>query len=168
MDFSVGKKFLRASLIGVALLSVPPIFAQVSIGIRIGAPPAPRVVALQPASPGPEYMWVEGYWYPVGNHYKWHDGYWSVPPYAGAHWVAPRHDGERLFDGYWDGDHGRVDHDHPWTPDRERDFRSHEHDRDVHKQEVRERHDDRDRDQDRRGDHDRGDHDRDHQGDHDH
>ena len=118
MDFSHGKTLLRASLIIVALLFVLPTFAQVSIGIRIGPPPAPRVAALRPANPGPDYMWVEGYWYPVGNHYKWHDGYWSRPPYSGAHWVAPRHDGERFFDGFWDGDHGRVDRDHEGDHDR--------------------------------------------------
>ena len=161
MDSSHGKTFLRAGLIAVALFFALPVFAQISIGIRIGPPPAPRVVALRPASPGPDYMWVEGYWSPVGNHYKWHDGYWSRPPYAGAHWVAPRHDGERFFDGFWDGDRGRVDHDHPWTPDRERDFRAHEHDRDVREREVREGQDDRGRDHERDGDHDHeGDHDR--------
>ena len=73
-------------------------------------------------------MWVGGYWYPVGNHYKWHDGYWTRPPYAEAHWVAPRHDGERFFEGYWEGDHGRIAHDHRWDHDRERDH--HDHDRD--------------------------------------
>jgi hypothetical protein len=162
MDSLNGKTLLRASLIIVALSVALPAFAQISIGIRIGPPPAPHVVAVRPVSPGTGYMWVEGYWNPVGNHYKWHDGYWSRPPYLGAHWVAPRHDGERFFDGYWDGEHGRVDHDHPWTPDRERDFRAHEHDRDVREREVREGQDARERDQDRGGNHDR-----DHEGDHD-
>src|SRR5215831_12805639 len=46
---------------------------------------------------GGDFVWVEGYWYPVGNHYRWHDGYWTRPPYAGAHWVGPHHDGERFF-----------------------------------------------------------------------
>src|SRR6202051_1932822 len=78
--------------------------AQISLGIRIGAPPPPRVVRVLPARPGPEFVWVDGYWYPVGNHYKWHDGYWSRPIYPAARWVAPRHDGERFYAGYWDGD----------------------------------------------------------------
>lgn len=96
--------------------------AQVSVGIRIGPPPRPRVVRVLPRRPGPEYVWVNGYWYPVGRRYVWHAGYWTRPPYAGAHWVAPRHDGERFFAGYWDGPRGRIEHDHRWDRGRDRDF----------------------------------------------
>ena len=103
---------------------------QVSIGIVIGPPPPPRVVRVLPPSPGPEFVWVEGYWYPVGHHYKWHTGYWTRPPYAGARWIGPRHDGERFFDGHWDGDHGRREHDHHWDRDRDRDYREHEREHD--------------------------------------
>ncbi len=99
------------------LLAGGILVAQVSIGINIGAPPPPRVLRVRPVAPGPEYMWVEGYWYPVGGHYKWHDGYWTRPPYAGARWVAPRHDGRQFFAGYWEGEHGRVEHDHGWDKD---------------------------------------------------
>jgi hypothetical protein len=114
----------------LTLLSGATVFGQVSIGIRIGGPPPPRVIRVVPVSPGPGYFWVEGYWYPVGGRYRWHDGYWTRPPYAGAHWVGPRHDGERFYNGYWDGDHGRFEHDHRW--DREHDRRDHDrwdHDR---------------------------------------
>ena len=96
--------------------------AQVSIGIRIGPPPAPRVVRVQPLRPGPDFVWIEGYWYPVGNHYRWHNGYWTRPPYGGAHWIGPRHDGERFYVGYWDGERGRLEHDHRWDHHKERDF----------------------------------------------
>ena len=95
--------------------------AQVSIGIQIGAPPPPRVLAVVPPTRGPDYVWVEGYWYPVGRHYHWHAGYWTLPPYAGARWVRPHYDGDRYFVGYWDGDHGRFDHDHHWDGNHERD-----------------------------------------------
>ena len=104
--------------------------AQVSIGIRIGAPPPPRVVRVLPPRPGPEYVWVDGYWYVVGDRYRWHDGYWTRPPYAGARWIVPRHDGERFFGGYWDGDRGRFEHDHRWDRDRDRDWREHDRDHD--------------------------------------
>jgi hypothetical protein len=107
----------------VLLLGVESgIGAQVSIGVRIGPPPAPRVVRVQPSSPGPGFVWVEGYWYPVEHHYRWHNGYWTRPPYEGARWVGPRHDGERFHDGYWDGEHGRLEHDHRWDHNKERDF----------------------------------------------
>ena len=124
------KTLMRAMLLAAMLMSTVSIAgAQVSLGIRIGAPPAPRVVHVQPARPGPDYVWVEGYWYPVSVHYRWHDGYWTRPPYVGAHWVAPRHDGHQYFAGYWDGDHGRIEHDHRWDHGHDRDY---DHDGDHH------------------------------------
>jgi hypothetical protein len=66
---------------------------------------------------------VDGYWYPVEGRYVWHDGYWTRPTYPGAHWVSPRHDGDRFFEGYWEGERGRVAHDHRWDRDRHRDYR---------------------------------------------
>jgi hypothetical protein len=103
--------------------------AQVSFGITIGPPPPPRVI-VRPIEPGPGYAWVEGYWYPVGNHYRWHDGYWTRPPYGGALWVAPYYDGRQYFGGHWEGDRGRFEHDHRWDRDRRvRDY-DRRHDRD--------------------------------------
>lgn len=126
---------MKIKLIALTLLASGAAFAQLSIGVRIGAPPPVRVVRVQPRSPGADYSWIAGYWYPVGNHYKWHDGYWTRPAYGGARWVEPRHDGERFYDGYWDGDHGQVAHDHRWDRDRghNRDYnhdRNDNHDRD--------------------------------------
>jgi hypothetical protein len=98
--------------------------------VRIGSPPPPRVVRVQPRSPGTDYVWIAGYWYPVGNHYKWHDGYYTRPAYNGAHWVEPRHDGQQYYQGYWEGDRGQVAHDHRWDKrsDRNRDYnREHDH-----------------------------------------
>src|ERR1700747_2845726 len=113
------RSFVRTILLALLVLIGASAFAaQVSIGIRIGAPPPPRVVAV-PVSPGPEFVWVQGYWYPVGNHYKWHQGYWTRAPYAGAHWAAPRYEGGQFFQGYWEGEHGRVEHDHHWDKHRE-------------------------------------------------
>jgi hypothetical protein len=112
------KKLLVSLLFAAVSISA----ADFSIGIRIGAPPPPRVVRVQPVSPGPDFVWVEGYWYPDGKHYKWHDGYWTRPPYAGARWVAPHHDGERFFQGYWEGDRGKQEHDHHSDHDRDRDY----------------------------------------------
>jgi hypothetical protein len=117
-NFSAAVMLLGAMLLGGATAS----HAQVSLGIRIGAPPPPRVLRVRPVSPGPDFVWVDGYWYPVAGHYRWHAGYWTRPPYVGARWVVPHHDGERFFAGYWDGDHGRVEHDHRWDRDHDRDY----------------------------------------------
>jgi WXXGXW repeat (2 copies) len=125
----------------LAMLGAVASHAQVSIGIQIGAPPPPRVLAVMPPSPAPDFVWVEGYWYPAGKHYKWHEGYWTRPPYAGARWVAPHHDGERYFAGYWDGDRGHVEHDHHWDHDKDRD-RDRWHDHDDHDRDHHEDHDD--------------------------
>ncbi len=124
-------KLAATALFALLLLGfAPQAHAQISIGIQIGPPPPPRVV-VAPPRPDPSYVWVEGYWYPVGHghHYKWHDGYWTRPPYMGAQWVTPRHDGERFYPGYWDGDRGHFDHDHRWDHDRDRDYRREHRDR---------------------------------------
>src|SRR6266478_1653646 len=77
----------------------------------------------RPLASWTEFFWVDGYWYPVANDYRWHSGYWTRPPYPAARWVVPRHDGERFFVGYWEGDHGRFEHNHHRDHDRDRDFR---------------------------------------------
>ena len=95
---------------------------SISIGVQIGPPPPPRVVYVAPP-PEPEYVWVEGYWYPVERQYVWHDGYWTRPPYPGARWVAARYDRQTFYAGYWQGPRGVVVHDHRWDHDGDRDFK---------------------------------------------
>ncbi len=112
---------MKKQLLTLLLLGAASIFGQVSVGISIGNPPPPRVLRVRPRSPGVGYFWVDGYWYANGRKWRWHDGYWTRPPYGGAHWVVPRYDGGRFFDGYWDGPR-RVDHNHRWDRDRNRDF----------------------------------------------
>jgi hypothetical protein len=120
------KNLLRATVLAGALLSGgAAAHAQVSVGISIGAPPPPRVLRVRPVAPGPEYFWVDGYWYPAGGRYIWHQGYWTRPPYGGAHWVGPRWEGGHYYVGYWDGPRGRFEHDHRWDHDRYRDYRDH-------------------------------------------
>ena len=95
---------------------------RIAFGIRIGEPPAPRVYRVPPR-PGPEYVWVEGYWYPQGSRYLWHDGYWTRPPYEGAYWVAPYYVGGQYFVGQWQGSRNSFAHDHRWDRSRQRDER---------------------------------------------
>src|SRR5262249_26640065 len=123
-------RLLTTILLGITLLTAGEVFGQVSFGIRIGPPPPPRAVRVLPRRPGPDYVWVDGYWYPVGNHWKWHKGYWTLAPYAGAHWYAPHYDGGQYYEGYWEGGRGRIEHEHRWDHDRYRDYRAHDHDHD--------------------------------------
>ena len=95
--------------------------AQVSFGVHIGEPPAPRAYRV-PARPGPDYEWVEGYQYPQGGHYRWHNGYWTRPPYQGAYWVQPYHVDGQYYPGRWEGERGVIGHDHRWDSRRERDW----------------------------------------------
>ena len=117
----------RTALVAACLLmNGAVVLAQtsVSIGVQIGPPPPPRVVyvAPPPPPPEPEYVWVEGYWYPVERQYVWHDGYWTRPPYPGARWVAARYERQTFYAGYWQGPRGVIVHDHHWDHDRDRDF----------------------------------------------
>jgi len=70
----------------------------------VEAPPAPQeeVVA---ACPGPEYVWIGGYWDWSWGHYVWVGGRWERPSYPRAEWVRPRweHRGGHfvLIRGYW-------------------------------------------------------------------
>jgi len=132
------RKILESLFLAAAL----PAFSQFSVGVRIGPPPPPRIVHAHPRAPGSDYIWVDGYWYVVNGRYRWHDGYWTRPPYAGARWIGPRYDGGQFFEGYWEGDRGRMGHDHRWDRDRNRDFnrdRDRDHDRDNNRDRDHER-----------------------------
>ena len=119
------RNFLQTLAISALLLAPTSAQAQISFGIRIGEPPAPRAYRV-PRQPGPEYVWVEGYWYPQGRHYRWHDGYWTRPPYEGAYWVEPYHVNGQYYVGRWEGQRAPIVHDHRWDRGRDRDDR---HDR---------------------------------------
>jgi len=110
------------ALSALLLASASAAHAQISFGIHIGEPPAPRAYRVPPR-PGPGYMWVEGYQYPEGGRYRWHDGYWTRPPYEGAYWVEPYHDGTQYYQGHWEGSRGNVAHDHRWDRGQQRDER---------------------------------------------
>ena len=107
-------KTLLQTLAISALLLAPASAAraQISFGIHIGEPPAPRAYRVPPQPAGSGYVWVEGYQYPQGSSYKWHNGYWTRPPYEGAYWVAPYYVGGQYFTGQWEGSRAAIAHDH--------------------------------------------------------
>jgi len=101
----------------------PAADAQISFDVHIDTPPpAPRAYRV-PAQPGPDYVWVDGYWYPANGQYRWHNGYWTRPPYPNAYWVAPYYQRDRYYSGHWEGGRGDVHHYHGWDQTRERDER---------------------------------------------
>jgi len=118
------RRILLQALLISALLPAfaPPAHAQVSFDVHIGTPPPPPRADRVPPQPGPDYTWVDGYWYPMNGQYRWHNGYWTQPPYPDAYWVAPYYQGDEYYTGHWEGDRGDVHHDERWDrmPQRDR------------------------------------------------
>jgi hypothetical protein len=58
-----------------------------------------------PASPGPDYMWIDGYQLWNGAAYAWQPGHWEKPPHEHAIWMEPRwqrREGGYVFTpGWW-------------------------------------------------------------------
>jgi hypothetical protein len=85
-------------LVAIAGLSAPmisaaPPLADITLNIQLVGPPPPRhEIAVEGIRPGPDYIWVDGYWDGQPGNYTWARGHWDRPPHANARWVAPRWD----------------------------------------------------------------------------
>lgn len=68
------------------------------------APPAPQAETAL-ASPGPDYVWVDGEWVWNGGTWIWIGGRWIYPPYPHAVWVGARWErgpnGWHRMGGHW-------------------------------------------------------------------
>lgn len=53
-----------------------------------GPPPLQGEVVVM--APGPDFVWVPGYWSWGGSAYVWTKGAWAHPPHAHAKWASPR------------------------------------------------------------------------------
>ena len=74
-----GRYIMRLNWMYGALLPTAiaaPSSAQISV--YIGAPPPPIRYEEYGPTPGPGFVWVDGYWQPVGHHYRWVRGRWDV------------------------------------------------------------------------------------------
>jgi len=74
-------------------------------GVVVSGPPPAPVREERPAPPGPQAIWVAGYWHWTGMQYAWIPGHWEAPP-SGTVWAAPRvvqsGDGRYLYEpGGW-------------------------------------------------------------------
>jgi len=78
-------------------LSASPILADLSVNISIDAPPPPprQEVIVERDRPGPDFVWVGGFWDGTPGHYVWVAGHWDRPPHPHAAWVSP----------HWEKDH---------------------------------------------------------------
>ena len=79
--------------------------AQVAVSITVAPPPLP--VYVQPAIPGPGWIWAPGYWAWGPYGYYWVPGTWVRPPRVGFLWTP----------GYWGWGEGvYVWHAGYWGP----------------------------------------------------
>jgi hypothetical protein len=68
------KKIILANI----LLCLLFILYSCSGGITVTARPTDPVF-VRPASPGADYVWIDGEWYWSGGSYQYRQGYWSHP-----------------------------------------------------------------------------------------
>src|SRR5262249_26807682 len=81
-------------LVAVAIVAAAQVLpsapqAQVLVNITVAPPPLP--VYAQPVIPGPDYMWLPGYWSWGPDGYFWVPGTWVLAPAPGLLWTP----------GYW-------------------------------------------------------------------
>jgi hypothetical protein len=73
-------------------------------GVVVSGPPPAPVREERPTAPGPQAVWVSGYWHWTGMQYAWIPGHWDAPP-PGATWNAPVYtarDGRYFYEsGSW-------------------------------------------------------------------
>ena len=99
-----------AALVGMAVpfAVIPTVsHAQISIGISVNFAPPPLPVYDQPPIPGPDFIWVPGYWAwsdDIGDYY-WVPGTWIEAPEPGLLWTPAWwgwNDRAYVFhEGYW-------------------------------------------------------------------
>lgn len=101
-------------LSAIALTAVPALVfapaaaqAQLFIGIQIGIAPPALPIYEQPPLPGPDYVWIPGYWSWDDDYgdYFWVPGTWVLAPSPGYLWTPAWwgwDNGLYVFhDGYW-------------------------------------------------------------------
>jgi len=70
------------------------------------APPPAHSEVIIGVAPGPDYIWVGGYWGRYRNNWHWVGGRWVLRPHPNAAWVEGRWDrGSRGY--YWRSGHWR-------------------------------------------------------------
>jgi hypothetical protein len=83
----------------------PPPSAPMPVEAVEGSEAPPPIAEQIVVSPGPEYVWIPGYWAWHRHHWEWFRGRWDLPPRHGAVWIGGRwehHGGHVIWiDGYW-------------------------------------------------------------------
>ncbi|HZQ50952.1 MAG TPA: YXWGXW repeat-containing protein [Bryobacteraceae bacterium] len=96
------QKLLCTALMGLALAAGS---ANAQVYVRIAPPPV--VIEHPPVRPGPNFIWIRGFYRWDGARYVWVPGHWVVPPrrhtvWVDGHWVH-RRGGWFWVEGHWRG-----------------------------------------------------------------
>jgi hypothetical protein len=78
-------------LFAAVLLLCVPVLGSAATFVSVSVAPPALPVYVQPAIPGPGYIWTPGYWAYGPAGYYWVPGTWVLPPYVGGLWTP----------GYW-------------------------------------------------------------------
>jgi hypothetical protein len=114
MNKNVLKRLLPMALAVLAAATAPaPAFAQVQVGVGVGpfdvrfatdAPPPMRREIRSPR-PGPDQVWIGGFWDRDGDRWAWREGRWDRAEIRGDRWVTPVYrregGGYRYEPGHW-------------------------------------------------------------------
>jgi hypothetical protein len=94
------KRLARMVLPAVfAALSCAPAFAQIRVGVDLGAvkiriapdAPPPLRHETRSARPSGNHVWIAGYWDRQGDRWDWAPGRWEEPSQRGSSWVKPKY-----------------------------------------------------------------------------
>src|SRR5579872_964857 len=84
------RKFITVFFLMIFLLPFAGCYERSGVVVSYGPPP-PRIVGFVGHPPGPDFVWVDGFWRWSGRNYYWVPGYWVRRPHHNAVWVS----------GYW-------------------------------------------------------------------
>jgi hypothetical protein len=94
-------RLVRGFVPALVLATLPVAsFAGIAVGVSINIAPPALPVYVQPAPPGPDFLWTPGYWAWGDDGYYWVPGTWVLAPSPGLLWTP----------GYW----GWVDGAYIW------------------------------------------------------
>ncbi len=128
-------------------LPPPPPLPGLDVRITTGRPPVLRHER-RGRRPGPDYVWVSGFWHWGGGRWDWVAGRWDRPAAPNAYWITPRYvRSERGYiyePGHWSTQTIIVGEDIRAR----REWRRHErqHERELERERDRDRYRDRYRD----------------------
>jgi hypothetical protein len=160
--FSKPLRYIILSGLGAVLVStasaqipLPPLPPGLEVHITTGRPPAVRH-EMRPARPGPDYVWIGGYWADERGHWEWVPGRWERQAAPDSYWIPARYirtgHGYIYEPGHWSTQQVIVNEEVRRRPEWRRHER--EHERELERERRRENYRDRDdRDYDRDRDH---------------